>query len=55
MTKLSRKNIRNKKGGDCGYYDIQFNKVKSMLGPDGLESKIVDELHNSLTNVNKYL
>ena len=55
MTKLSRKNIRNKKGGECEYYTNQFNKVKSVLGPNGLESKIVDELHNSLSGVNTYL
>jgi hypothetical protein len=55
MTKLSRKNIRNKKGGECEYYTTQFNKVKSVLGPNGLESKIVDELHNSLSGVNTYL
>lgn len=55
MNKFSKKKNTIKKGGDCDYTRSQFTKVKSVLGPDGLESKISNELHKSLTGINDYL
>lgn len=55
MNKFSKKKNTIKKGGDCDYTRSQFTKVKSVLGPDGLEGKISNELHKSLTGINDYL
>lgn len=55
MNKFSRKNIKNKKGGDCTYTRLQMNKAKSVLGPNGLESQVRKELVNSLSGIHKYL
>ena len=55
MNKFSRKNIKNKKGGDCSYTRLQMNKAKSVLGPNGLESQVRKELVNSLSGIHKFL
>lgn len=56
MNKFSKKKNTIKKGGNsCEYTGSQFNKVKNVLGPNGLESKISNELHKSLSGINEYL
>lgn len=54
MRKFSKKN--NKKiGGDCSLIKSQFSKVTSLLGPDGAESKVINELTKTLEGANNYI
>lgn len=54
MRKFSKKN--NKKiGGDCSLIKSQFSKVTSLLGPDGAENKVINELTKTLEGANNYI
>jgi len=54
MRKFSKKN--NKKiGGDCNLIKTQFNKVNNLLGPDGAENKVINELTKTLEGANNYI
>jgi hypothetical protein len=54
MRKFSKKN--NKKiGGDCSLIKSQFSKVNSLLGPEGAENKVINELTKTLEGANNYI